>query len=178
MTAIPVRPPAVAGRFYPREPKLLREEVSLYLSQTPKRSPVRARACLVPHAGYLYSGHVAGAVFASLQVPPLCLVLCPNHTGRGRALAIVSEGSWQTPLGDVPIDSIFAASLKECCTLLEEDSVAHRNEHAAEVELPFLQLRQPQLKFVPIALGTREFEPLQQLGEAVADAIERTMNQC
>jgi MEMO1 family protein len=171
MTSIPVRPPAVAGRFYPRDPKVLREEVSSYLSQTPEQTPIRAIGCMVPHAGYMYSGHVAGAVFAALQIPPLCLVMCPNHTGMGRALAIVSEGSWQTPLGDVPINSAFATALRERCPLLEEDFSAHRNEHAVEVELPFLQLRQPRLKFVPIALGTREFEPLQQLGEAVADAI-------
>jgi MEMO1 family protein len=171
MPAIPVRPPAVAGRFYSRDPKILSEEVSLYLSQTPERKPVRALGCMVPHAGYMYSAHVAGAVFAALQIPRLCLIMCPNHTGMGRALAIVSEGSWQTPLGDVLIDTAFASVLKERCPLLEEDSSAHRNEHAVEVELPFLQLRQPQLKFVPIALGTREFEPLRQLGEAVADAI-------
>jgi AmmeMemoRadiSam system protein B len=171
MTAIPVRPPAFAGRFYSSDPKILSEEVNSYLSQTPEQKRVRAVGCLVPHAGYMYSGHVAGAVFAALQIPPLCLVMCPNHTGMGRALAIVSEGSWQTPLGDVPIDSSFAAALKERCPLLEEDSSAHRNEHAAEVELPFLQLRQLRLKFVPIALGTRAFEPLQQLGEAIADAI-------
>ena len=57
--------------------------------------------CIAPHAGYMYSGHVAGAVFARMEVPKRCIVLCPNHTGMGRALAIMSEGAWQTPLGDV-----------------------------------------------------------------------------
>jgi AmmeMemoRadiSam system protein B len=98
-------------------------------------------------------------------------VLCPNHTGIGRPLAIVSEGSWETPLGDVPIDSLFAAALKQRCPLLEEDSSAHRTEHAAEVELPFLQSIQPELKFVPIALGTSQFEALEQLGSAIANVI-------
>jgi MEMO1 family protein len=166
-----VRHPAVAGRFYPHDPTILREEVHTYLSQTPTRKPVRAIGCIAPHAGYMYSGHVAGAVFAALEVPQLCLVLCPNHTGVGRALAIVSEGAWQTPLGDVPIDNLLAATLKQRCPLLQEDSAAHRSEHAIEVELPFLQVRQPQLKFVPIALGTHQFEPLEQLGEAIADVI-------
>jgi len=171
MTATPVRHPAVAGRFYPRDPKDLREEVHTYLSQTPHRKPVRALGCIAPHAGYMYSGHVAGAVFAGLEIPQLCIVMCPNHTGVGRALAIVSDGAWETPLGDVAIDSAFAGTLKQLCPLLHEDSSAHRSEHAAEVELPFLQVREPQFRFVPIALGTRRFEALEQLGEAIAETI-------
>ena len=176
MTATPVRHPAVAGRFYPRAPELLREEVRSYLTSTPQREPVLAVGCIVPHAGYMYSGHVAGAVFAELEIPQLCLVLCPNHTGIGHALAIMSEGAWETPLGTVAIDHSFAAALKRCCPLLHEDSSAHRNEHAAEVELPFLQARQPQLKFVPIAVGTHQFEALEQLGEAIADVIAAQNN--
>jgi MEMO1 family protein len=176
MTAAPVRHPAVAGRFYPRDPEVLREEVRTYLSQAPEQAPVRALGCIAPHAGYMYSGHVAGAVFAGLEIPRLCLVLCPNHTGVGRPLAIMSEGAWETPLGKVPIDSSFAVALKQSCPLLQEDSSAHRSEHAAEVELPFLQVRQPQLKFVPIALGTHQFEALEQLGEAIADVIAAQTN--
>jgi len=171
MTATPVRHPAVAGRFYPRDPKDLREEVLAYLSQAPGQRPIRAFGCIAPHAGYLYSGHVAGAVFAGLEIPRLCLVICPNHTGMGRALAIMSAGAWETPLGNVPIDGEFAEALKRRCPLLQEDSTAHRSEHAAEVELPFLQTRQPDLRFVPIALGAGQFEALSQLGEAVADVI-------
>jgi MEMO1 family protein len=171
MTATTVRHPAVAGRFYPRDRESLQDELRTYLSQTPQQKPVRALGCIAPHAGYMYSGHVAGAVFAGLEIPPLCLVMCPNHTGMGRPLAIVSEGAWETPLGEVPIDSVFASALKQRCPLLQEDSAAHRNEHAAEVELPFLQMRQPQLKFVPIALGTGQFEALEQLGDAIADVI-------
>ncbi len=119
----------------------------------------------------MYSGHVAGAVFARVEIPRRCIVLCPNHTGMGRPLAIVSEGAWETPLGEVPIDSELAAALKQRFPALEEDAVAHRAEHAAEVELPFLMIRQPDLTFVPIALGTRQFEPLEQLGHALADVI-------
>jgi len=171
MTATPVRHPAVAGRFYPHDPEVLREQVRNYLSQAPPQAPARAMGCIVPHAGYMYSGRVAGAVFSALEIPQLCLVLCPNHTGVGRALAIMSEGEWETPLGNVPIDNSFAAALKQGCPLLQEDSVAHRSEHAAEVELPFLQTRQPQLRFVPIALGTGQFEALDQLGDAIADVI-------
>ena len=171
MSAAPVRHPAVAGRFYPRDETILRQEVNAYLSQVPTPTPLRALACMAPHAGYMYSGHVAGAVFAAIEVPQLCLVLCPNHTGLGHALAIMSEGAWQTPLGNIPIDEAFAAALKQACPLLQEDAEAHRQEHAAEVELPFLQIRQPKLKFVPIALGTRRFEVLEQLGDAISETI-------
>ena len=168
-----VRPPAVAGRFYPRDPDDLRAEACGYLSQTTSTNPagLQALGCIAPHAGYVYSGHVAGAVFAKIKVPKRCIVLCPNHTGMGRALAIMSEGSWQTPLGEVPIDAELAGALKARFPALQEDSAAHRAEHAAEVELPFLLLRQPELKFVPIALGTAQFEVLEQLGKALADVI-------
>jgi MEMO1 family protein len=166
----PVRQPAVAGRFYPRDAEELRAEASRYLAQA-STAPMRAVGCIAPHAGYMYSGHVAGAVFARVEIPRRCIVLCPNHTGMGRALAIMSEGAWETPLGEVPIDSELAALLKQRFPALEEDAAAHRAEHAAEVELPFLLLRQPELRLVPIALGTRQFEPLEQLGHALADVI-------
>src|ERR1017187_100888 len=171
MTATTVRHPAVAGRFYPRDAEALRQEVHTYLSQTPTQKTIRALGCIAPHAGYMYSGHVGGAVFAGLKIPELCIVMCPNHTGIGRALAIMSEGTWETPLGSVPVASDFAADLKQRCPLLHEDATAHRSEHAIEVELPFLQIRRPTLKFVPIALGTGQFEALEQLGLALAEAI-------
>src|SRR6202011_3555703 len=166
-----VRLPAVAGRFYPRDSETLREEVSSYIAQSPSNELVHGLGCVVPHAGYMYSGHVAGAVFARLEIPAHCILLCPNHTGMGQPLAIMSEGDWETPLGNVSIDTSIAVMLKERFPLLHEDSAAHRAEHAAEVELPFLQVCQPQLKFVPIALGTRQFEILDQLGEAIADVL-------
>ena len=170
-----LRHPAVAGRFYPRDPDDLRTEARGFLSQSSfvNQRPVRAIGCIVPHAGYMYSGHVAGAVFARVEIARRCIVMCPNHTGLGRALAIVSEGAWETPLGEVPIDVELAAELKRMFPALQEDAAAHRAEHAAEVELPFMQLRQPELTFVPIALGTRQFEPLELLGHALAEVISQ-----
>lgn len=172
MASTVVRYPAVAGRFYPANSNTLREQVSAYLAES-KAPPVRAIGCIAPHAGYMYSGHVAGAVFARVEIPRLCLVMCPNHTGMGRAVAIMSEGAWETPLGEVLIDSEFAEAMKERFSVLQEDSAAHRAEHAAEVELPFLQLRHPGLRIVPIALGTSQFEVLEGLGTALADVIEQ-----
>jgi len=173
MSTTILRHPAVAGRFYPGDRDDLRAEARGYLTQPSPANqvPLRALGCIAPHAGYMYSGHVAGAVFARVEVPKRCIVLCPNHTGIGSALAVTSEGAWETPLGAVPIDTELAAALKERFPALNEDSAAHRAEHAAEVELPFLLLRQPELTFVPIALGTRQFEVLEQLGKALADVI-------
>src|SRR5580692_1271313 len=173
MATFTLRHPAVAGRFYPADPDDLRAEALGYLSQasSPKQPPLRALGCIAPHAGYMYSGHVAGAVFASIDVPKRCIVLCPNPPGMGRPLAIMSEGAWHTPLGDVPLDTELARALKAQFPALQEDLAAHRAEHAVEVELPFLLLRQPELSFVPIAFGVGQFEILEQLGKALADVI-------
>jgi len=170
-----LRHPAVAGRFYPGNPEDLRAEAQSYLreSNSIETAPIRAIGCIAPHAGYMYSGHVAGAVFARTEIPHLCVVMCPNHTGMGSALAVMSEGTWETPLGDVTIDESFAISLKRCFPALHEDSAAHRAEHAVEVELPFLQLRQPELRIVPIALGTGQFETLEHLGLSLAEVISQ-----
>ncbi len=161
--------PAVAGRFYSGDASTLEGNVRSYVSPPQRRT--RAIGCVVPHAGYIYSGRVAGAVFARLAIPTTCIVLCPNHTGLGHPLAIMSEGSWNTPLGSVQIDHELADSLKQAFPALSEDSAAHRAEHAIEVQLPFLQVEQPSCRIVPIALGTGQFEILQALGEAIASVV-------
>lgn len=168
--ATTVRHPAVAGRFYPQDRDTLLKEVRSYLPSEAAAAP--ALGCVAPHAGYKYSGAVAGAVFANLDLTKRCIVLCPNHTGRGCRLAIMSSGTWETPLGPVPIDSPLAEALTKKFPLLTEDADAHRSEHAIEVELPFLQVCRPDFTFVPIALGTGEFDILQRLGEAIADAVQ------
>jgi len=162
-----VRPPAVAGRFYPEEPDVLRAEVNSFVDGA--RSRNSALGCIVPHAGYMYSGHVAGAVYSEMNLPSRCILMCPNHTGKGEPLAVMSEGEWKTPLGNVRIDSEVANSLKQKFPLLTEDAQAHKTEHAAEVQLPFLQIGNPNLTFVPIALGTGQFEILEALGMAIAE---------
>jgi AmmeMemoRadiSam system protein B len=170
-TVLNIRQPAVAGRFYPRDPKALLADVQSYLS--PRQSPTTAIGCVVPHAGYMYSGHVAGAVFARLDLPSRCILMCPNHTGMGHPLAVTSNGAWQTPLGKLNVDSELASDLQHQFGALKEDSEAHRTEHAAEVELPFLQVLKPSITFVPIALGTGRYENLESLGNAIAEVISR-----
>jgi MEMO1 family protein len=167
-----VRPPAVAGKFYPRDQKRLQTDLQSYFVSTEKR--IAALGCVVPHAGYMYSGHVAGAVYSKIEVPARCLVLCPNHTGQGTPLSIMTCGSWETPLGEVAIDHELADSLMKRFPLLSEDVLAHRAEHAIEVQLPFLQMLRSDVRFVPIALGTRQFEVLEGLGHAIADVLAET----
>ncbi|MGA9643299.1 MAG: AmmeMemoRadiSam system protein B [Terriglobales bacterium] len=171
-----LRPAAVAGRFYPGKSEELLREIREYTSNHEPRGAseaarISAIGCVVPHAGYMYSGHVAGAVFARLEIPEHCIILCPNHTGRGSPLAIMSATRWQTPLGEVAPDPELATQLLRLFPALEEDSAAHRSEHAIEVQLPFLQARQRELHIVPIAIGTSDFGVLRGLGEAVAEVV-------
>jgi MEMO1 family protein len=169
-----LRSPAVAGRFYPGRADELLRDIRHYTSspaETVAPPTIPAIGCVAPHAGYIYSGGVAGAVYARIEIPEHCVVLCPNHTAKGVPLAVMTHTAWLTPLGEVAADAELATDLLRRFPALQEDSAAHRAEHAIEVQLPFLQARQPKLKIVPIALGTRDFDVLRGLGEALAEAI-------
>jgi len=173
-----IRSPAVAGKFYPGRADELRRDVLTYTSAGSAKvggTPISAIGCIAPHAGYIYSGSVAGTVYSRLEIPASCVVLCPNHTGRGRPLAIMANTTWQTPLGEVGADEGIGDQLLKRFPALDEDSAAHRYEHAIEVQLPFLQARQAaqrsELKIVPIVIGTTNFDVLRGLGEALADVI-------
>src|SRR5712671_7729453 len=98
-----VRTPAVAGRFYPANPATLSAMISIFLDEGSIRRP--AIGVVVPHAGFIYSGHVAGAVYSRISIPSRTIILCPNHTGYGVPLSIMRRGEWQTPLGSLEIDS-------------------------------------------------------------------------
>lgn len=172
-----LRLPAVAGQFYPGNPKELSASIELYARAEKAQEKVRVRACLVPHAGYMYSGGVAGAVFARACLPKKILLIGVRHYPHGESLAILSDGAWRTPLGDVPIDSELAARLRKECSALREDRIAHSREHSLEVELPFLQVLAPGFTFVPVAVGTHDFAVLTQLGEGIARVLEATQDE-
>jgi AmmeMemoRadiSam system protein B len=160
------RPPAVAGLFYEREAARLASDVRSYLLEDSPTSPVFG--AIVPHAGYVYSGPVAGAVYGRIALPSSAVILCPNHTGRGAPAALEPSDSWNTPLGDVPVDRRLALRLRELAPSIEEDVLAHRREHSLEVQLPFLQVLRPGLRFVPVCLGARDLELCREVGEALA----------
>jgi AmmeMemoRadiSam system protein B len=169
-----LRQPAVAGRFYPADPAELTGLVRKYTKTDPHHPPITVKACLMPHAGYIYSGHVTGAVLARVMLPRKIIVLGVRHYPRGEQAAILSSGAWRTPLGDAPIDEPLAEALRKACPLLREDSVAHSAEHSLEVQLPFLQVLAPGFTFVPVALGTVQFESLVSVGEAIARVLENS----
>jgi AmmeMemoRadiSam system protein B len=166
-----LRMPAVAGRFYPANATEVTALVEQYTKTKKPEELSPARACLVPHAGYVYSGHVAGAVYARIALPKKIVILGVRHQPRGEKAAIVSSGAWRTPLGDPQIDEGLAAALKAACPLLREDSVAHAAEHSLEVQVPFLQVLGPAFTFVPIALGTVRFEGLVEIGEGMGKVL-------
>jgi AmmeMemoRadiSam system protein B len=166
-----IRLPAVAGRFYPDDPGRLRAAVDSFLASGGEEKKIRARACLVPHAGYVYSGHVAGEVYRRMEIPAHVILIGPRHFPRGAAFAILSDGAWQTPLGMAPIDHPLAEKIVRAFPLLREDAVAHSSEHSLEVQLPFLQRLTPSFEFVPIVIGPAQWEPLEALGRALAGVI-------
>ncbi len=168
-----IRPPAVAGRFYPSDPRELARQVDEYSRPyTPAcAEKIPVRGCLVPHAGYMYSGHVAGAVYSSLQIPARSILLGPRHFPQGEPMAILTEGSWQTPLGEARIDSALAVELARAYPRLREDAVAHEREHSLEVQLPFLQRLAGDFRFVPVVLATDRYPAIEELGRGVAQVV-------
>jgi MEMO1 family protein len=165
-----IRLPAVSGRFYPDDPERLCAAVDSFLVGGEEKK-FRVRACLVPHAGYIYSGNVAGEVYRRMEIPARVILLGPRHFPRGAPLAILSDGAWQTPLGMVPIDRLLAENIVRAFPLLIEDAVAHSAEHSLEVQLPFLQRLNPSFAFVPIVIGPARWEALEALGHALASVI-------
>ncbi len=165
-----VRRPAVANQFYDGDPARLRSTVA---SMMPRAvTPQPAIAAISPHAGYIYSGHVAGAVFGRIVVPQDVIILGPNHTGYGSYAAVMAEGIWQMPMGQVPIAEELAALVLSNSSILEADVEAHLYEHSLEVQVPFLQYRQPELRIVPICLGPLGLEACQEIGLGIKMAIE------
>ncbi|MBI3080196.1 MAG: AmmeMemoRadiSam system protein B [candidate division NC10 bacterium] len=163
-----IRRPAVAGTFYPGTARALRGQVEDLLARGPRE---RALAAVAPHAGYMYSGRVAGEVYGALEPAEVYVILGPNHTGLGAGAAIVTEGTWATPLGEMAIETALARAIRQASDVLEEDDLAHLKEHAIEVQLPFLQLQDPAPTFVPSCLMSHEIAACQDVGAAVAEAV-------
>jgi MEMO1 family protein len=166
-----IRRPVVAGHFYPADANQLRRSLDSSLGVSTNAPRLRAKGCIVPHAGYAYSGRVAGAVYRRMDLPSRFILLGPRHFPSGQPMAILSDGEWLTPLGPARVDAELAVDLKRACPLLREDAVAHEREHSLEVQLPFLQKLAGDFRFVPIVLGTTVLAALEDLGEAIAKVI-------
>jgi AmmeMemoRadiSam system protein B len=170
---IPTRTPAVSGTFYPSLPARLRSDVRAYLGG--EDATRRAPAVLAPHAGYQFSGATAGAVFGKVAVPATVVVLAPNHTGRRTSAeggSVLLSRRYRTPLGDVePDEGLGNAIMDRAADLVQEDLVAHAEEHGVEVILPFLQVRNPRARLVPIVLGWADWERSERLAHALHAAV-------
>lgn len=167
-----IRPPAGAGSFYEASAAGLRRQLDgCFAAGEPASAKTPFIGALAPHAGLMYSGHVAASLYAALELPRRFIILCPNHTGLGASAAIDGEGAWRTPLGDVPIDAPLAAAIMREAPFVQEDAAAHAREHSLEVQLPFLQLLVPDLSFVPLCLSLPTFERTEALGKAIANVV-------
>jgi len=125
-----------------------------------------------PHAGYVYSGPVAGAVMSRIKFKDTFIIMGPNHTGRGRSLSIMTQGTWETPLGSVEIDSELGKQILTTSSYLEEDVVAHQYEHSIEVQLPFLQYFKQTVKIVPVILAYSSGDVYKEIGRELARAVK------
>jgi hypothetical protein len=166
------RPPAVAGRFYAGHPTSLAREVERCLGpdEADTAPPTPALAVMVPHAGYVYSGRIAGQTYRRVVVPRRVVVLCPNHTGNGARRAVWTDGSWILPGARVPVDEALAVALTRTAGY-QADRAAHEDEHSAEVQLPFLCARRPDLIITPVCFKRLSFDECRTLGLGLARAI-------
>lgn len=168
-----VRPPVCAdNRWYPAAPEALRREVNEYIASAPALDlPGDVVGLVAPHAGYFFSGHVAGASYRQVQgdTYETVVLIGPDHRGIAfGGLAFADYDAWHTPLGDVPVDGELVAALDERLSL---NHIKRDNEHSLEVQLPFLQTALTKFKLVPIMMGDPSLAACRELGLAVADAV-------
>jgi AmmeMemoRadiSam system protein B len=164
-----IRQPAVAGQFYTGDGRKLRTELESLVTIMPARK--RVMGIVAPHAGYMYSGGVAGDVYGRIEIPATVIVLGPNHHGFGARAALYPDGEWLTPLGTVPVDTRLAELIVKHSPLVEYDSTAHHYEHSLEVQVPFLQFIRPDVRIVPLCLGLGDFAGCRSLGKGISLAI-------
>jgi len=169
MSPINLRKPAVAGQFYPSGAKDLNAMISSFADKSAQKSDVLG--CILPHAGYIYSGKVAVCTISGVKIKDTVVLLGPNHTGRGATFSIMPQGIWQTPLGNVEINSHLADLFLGKSRYLEADSLAHLDEHSLEVELPILQYFRNDFKIVPIAIKTDDLSILNEVGQELASVV-------
>ncbi|OGD44828.1 AmmeMemoRadiSam system protein B [Candidatus Bathyarchaeota archaeon RBG_16_57_9] len=178
-----VRRPAVAGAFYPAQPKRLRDQIESCFTHEkgPGRLPRGERrprdilSVVCPHAGYMYSGPAAAHSYLALaeqEKPDSVVVLGPNHTGWGTPVSIMGEGIWETPLGRVKLDSELARAIIDTAGVIDYDETAFLREHSVEVQVPFLQYIYGEFKLVPICMGYQDLETSREVGEAIHRATE------
>jgi MEMO1 family protein len=164
-----IRKPVVAGKFYPANPDDLSGLISSLAGKFGQKQDVLG--CILPHAGYIYSGSVAAQTLSGVNIKHTVILLGPNHSGNGPAFSLMPQGYWQTPLGNVEIDSRLANLFLNSSRYLEADTFAHMDEHALEVELPMLQYFKKDFKIVPITIKTEKLSLLKMVAQELAGVI-------
>jgi len=164
-----MRRPCVAGRFYPGDRAELVATVKGYLLS---RTRKKAIAVIVPHAGYIYSGAVAGAAYSETVIPDDIILIGPNHTGLGEPASVMENGSWETPLGSVEVNSRLAGLIIDSDAGFTADEEAHTHEHSLEVQLPFIQTLNPEASIVPVTVMHASKTGCVAMGKAIARAIK------
>ena len=166
------RAPVVAGQFYNGRENALRSEVRKYLALAAEKSGRPTILAMAPHAGYVYSGAVAGKTLGRADLAGTVILLGPNHTGQGRALAVWPEGRWFTPLGGMACGSDLADVLLRAEHRLSPDYRAHLTEHSLEVMLPFLTVINPEMRIVPVSVSENRYEILASVGANMAKTLK------
>jgi AmmeMemoRadiSam system protein B len=165
-----IRNPYVAGYFYPGTAAELRAAVAGLVDKNAPRED--AIGLLVPHAGYMYSGPVTGATVSRIKFKDTFIIIGPSHSGLGKPFSVMTGGAWRTPLGDVETDTELAEKIVAVSKYLEADEEAHREEHAVEVQLPFLQYFKPDVRIVPIIIGGGGGGAYLEIGKDIARALQ------
>jgi len=165
-----IRNPYVAGYFYPASASELRATIAQYVNKDAPK--VEAVGLLMPHAGYQYSGAVAGATISRINFKDTFIIMGPTHSGLGKPFSVMVEGTWKMPMGDVEIDSELARKIIAVSEYAEEDVRAHLEEHAVEVQLPFLQYLKPDVRIVPIILAGAPADIYKAIGRDIARSIK------
>ncbi len=151
-----------------------KEEIKKFLPQVNKLEKIDAISCICPHAGWIYSGYVAGEVYSLINPADLYVLLGPNHTGLGKEVSLFDSGFWEGPLGKINIDTDFVQLLLKNSEFLEKDVLAHYREHSLEVQIPFLQfITQKNFNIVPIIIRSQEYQICNDIGNSIASAIKK-----
>ncbi len=167
-----IRSPAVAGQFYPADSGQLTANLAELIPSLSNQDKRDALAVVSPHAGYIYSGRVAGETLARVNIPDDVIILGPNHSGYGEKVALMTSGSWQMPMGQVAINEELANGLMQSSQLIESDELAHRFEHSLEVQVPFLQILVENLKIVPLVVSHISYDDCVTVGNSLAEAVK------
>ncbi len=164
------RTPSVAGQFYYGTVPKLTQQVNEYIDTAVKKEKVIGAVC--PHAGLMYSGPVAGAVYSAIDFPETFILIGPNHTGLGARISLMESGEWEIPTGTFQIDEKISHRIAMNVPVVTKDAKAHMFEHSLEVQLPFIAYFSQQAKIVPITILSASVEDCKILGEGIAKVVK------